>query len=260
MMSTKIIHIIDPAHEATFLEYVETLSLHSRTLSKKFDQLKFLRERPDYHPEESTFQHIKIVFCRLLSKGASKDLLLTALFHDITKFDEMKINPKNGYPTSPGHDRSGAIVAMQFKYLIEERFESNAEKVSWICSQHMRIQQIDQMGKKKQDEFRSHEWFEDLVFFNKADKMLNPEWNDFREVENPVIDLAGVTETKIKIMKHLSHELKKDTENYQRFWQLLFNTEIIKFNENINSDHPIINDDYNISDFALLKRLKHLPE
>lgn len=258
-MSTKIIHIIDPAYEATFLEYVESISMHSRTLSQKFDQLKFLRERPDYHPEESTFQHIKIVFCRLLSKGASVDLLLTALFHDITKFDEMKINPKNGYPTSPGHDKSGAIMAAKYSELIE-KLKGNPEKVSWICSQHMRIQQINDMGKKKQDEFRNHEWFEDLEFFNRADKMLNPEWNDFREVENPLIDLTGVTETKIKIMKHLSHELKKDTENHQRFWQLLFNTDVVKFNEKINSDHPIINDDYNISDFTLLKRLKHLPE
>ena len=66
----------------------------------KLEDLKTLRERPDFHPEPSTFDHIYIVTERLMETN-DMDLVLAGLLHDICKLDCMKINPRTGWPTSP---------------------------------------------------------------------------------------------------------------------------------------------------------------
>ena len=137
-----------------------------------------LRERPDFHPEKNAFEHIRIVTDRLCTTG-DIDLILTGLFHDIMKFDTHKINPKNGYPTSPGHE--GAA-----KWFIENNQEikdwiqslgGNVEDVKELCKQHMRIKQLPIMRESKQRIMREHPLFDKLNIFTRADSMLTP-WDE----------------------------------------------------------------------------------
>ena len=70
---------------------------------ERLETLKGFRERPDYHPEESAYIHIKIVTNRLIQTG-NPDLIVSGILHDICKLETAKINTKNGFPTSPGHE------------------------------------------------------------------------------------------------------------------------------------------------------------
>ena len=65
--------------------------------------LKGLRENPEYHPEESTFEHIRIVTERL-ADTQDADLIVTGFFHDLFKLKTAIVNEKTGHPSSPYHD------------------------------------------------------------------------------------------------------------------------------------------------------------
>ena len=52
--------------------------------------LKALRERPDYHPESSTNEHIRIVTERLIPLG-DMDLIFAGCLHDLFKHDTQQI-------------------------------------------------------------------------------------------------------------------------------------------------------------------------
>ena len=157
-----------------FQKIIETLP---QSVKDKLDDLKGLRERPDFHPEESAFEHVKIVTERLIS---IRDLTLIAcgIFHDICKVDTVKINEKTGFPTSPGHE----ISAVKFiesdlevqRWILE--FGADLEKVKGICLNHMRIHQLPQMREEKRKKYIS-QWELDgilgkLLIFSKADDML----------------------------------------------------------------------------------------
>lgn len=142
----------------------------------KLMELKTLRERPDFHPEESTFEHIKIVTNRAIKLGDA-DLIMAGIFHDIHKLDTMEINPKTGWPTSPGHDK-WALKTIQKNSNVQDfikSFNASCDNVAGICGEHMRIARIHEMRKKKQDDMRKLPFFLKLQIFTKFDDMLNPE-------------------------------------------------------------------------------------
>ena len=85
------------------MTFQQLISTAPSIVQSKLEELKTLRERPDYHPEPSTFHHIEIVTNRLIQTG-DPDLIMAGILHDICKLDCKKINPKTGHPTSPGHD------------------------------------------------------------------------------------------------------------------------------------------------------------
>jgi hypothetical protein len=147
-----------------------------RSYQRKLIQLKFLRERPDYHPEESAFEHIRIVTERLLQTG-DPDLVAAGIIHDIFKFDCVQENKKTGYPTSPGHDAAAAKAVREDDYLRAFclKIGADPEKVAWLCEQHMRVKQIGEMRPAKSVMITEHELYPSLVIFSKADDMLG-EW------------------------------------------------------------------------------------
>ena len=158
-----------------FVEIIETLPQLVKT---KLEDLKQMRERPDFHPEPSAFVHIQIVTDRLIPTG-DKDLIATGIFHDICKFDTMKINPKTGFPTSPGHD-SEAVKLIDNNKDIQDwiiGFGADLENVKTLVGNHMRIHQLDVMRPFKRDNFistlKTQGVFDKLVLFGKADDMLN---------------------------------------------------------------------------------------
>ena len=152
------------------------------TVKALVEGLKTLRERPDFHPEESAYEHIKIVTNRLIQTG-NPDLIMSGIFHDIFKKVTAKLNPKNGYPTSPGHDYLAHKSIME--WLKDDNNEiiayiksigADPERVALMCKHHMRIKVIGEMRQAKQEAFRQMEIFRDLQIFDRADNMLT----DFR--------------------------------------------------------------------------------
>lgn len=143
----------------------------------KLNSLKRLRERPDYHPEGSTYEHVRIVAERALKWG-NIDLVCVAIFHDICKLDTVKLNPKTGLPTSPGHE----FAAVQWVSNTPEALDwilsigGDLKRVLAICENHMKIHQLEVMRPNKRDRYIST-WkdlgiYEDLVVFGRMDNML----------------------------------------------------------------------------------------
>jgi hypothetical protein len=144
---------------------------------RKLEQLKFLRERPDFHPEPSAFHHIQIVTDRLSTVG-DPNLTLAGILHDICKFDTVKMNEKTGFPTSPGHDQAAFDLVMNNNHVNTWIIHNggNIKTVALICKNHMRFHQLGGMRPAKR-EAQIAEWndqgiFEKLQIFGAADNML----------------------------------------------------------------------------------------
>jgi hypothetical protein len=148
----------------------------------KLEDLKTLRERPDFHPEPSTFDHICIVTERLMETN-DMDLVLAGLLHDICKLDCMKINPRTGWPTSPGHAEAAARLILDnpeiMKWIAE--LEADVDTVAELCKHHMRFHQYGDMKASKQEAFRNMKIWDKLCFIGAADNMLE----DF-DIDNPM--------------------------------------------------------------------------
>lgn len=155
----------------TFEDIIRKLpSVYRRRLT----QLKFLRERPDFHPEPSTFHHIQIVTERLFETN-DPVLVVSGVLHDIFKFDCVEVNEKTGFPTSPGHDKYASEAVKNDLKLREfcESMGADPDEVAYICEQHMRVKGIGVMKPKKAEELRSNPLFNKLEIFTLADNMLS---------------------------------------------------------------------------------------
>ncbi len=143
----------------------------------KFNDCAKMRERPDFHPEESAARHIQIVTERLIHSD-NPNLIMTGMLHDICKYDTMKINgPEHkmaGYPTSPQHDVAAErlIRTNEDVQNFIRIFKADVELVATLCGQHMRVKQIDQMRATKQAAFRAMPYFRLLEAFTVCDNML----------------------------------------------------------------------------------------
>ena len=156
----------------------ESLIESTPTLVKrKLVQLKFLRERPDFHPEPSTFEHIKIVTKRLEQTG-DINLILSGILHDICKLDVVKENQKTGFPTSPGHEDAAFELITHNSEIIDWIFKNGGNwfKVANIVKNHGRIHQLPEMRESKRlkniQEWKELEIWESLQIFGNADNML----------------------------------------------------------------------------------------
>jgi len=158
----------------TFQEIIDTAP---HIIQRKLEQLKFLRERPDYHPENSTFEHIRIVTERLMQTG-DPDLIMSGILHDIAKFDTVRMNPKTGWPTSPGHDEAALRLVMENMQVRSFCVQHGAHPdiVAEICGAHMRFHQLGDMRPAKRDS-QIQVWkdvgiWDKLQFMGAADNML----------------------------------------------------------------------------------------
>lgn len=154
----------------TFKQIIQHLPQH---MLDKLNGLKDLRERPDFHPESSALEHVQIVTTRAI-KTNDPDLIMAAIFHDIHKLDTMKINPKTGWPTSPGHDAQAQDTVqndLQVQEFIKQH-GADVDTVATICGQHMRIHQFDNMRPSKQQTMQSIPCFNKIKAFGHLDDML----------------------------------------------------------------------------------------
>ncbi len=150
--------------------FEELLALAPQEVQDMIKGLKDLRERPDYHPEDSAYEHVKIVTERLMETG-DMDLVMAGLFHDIAKKITAKPNPKSGWPTSPGHDKVGAKLALEHSTFVED-MGADLNNVVEICGEHMRMKQMDQMRPHKQQQIKDLKTYDKLEIFTRADNML----------------------------------------------------------------------------------------
>lgn len=154
----------------TFDKIISTLPQH---IQNKLNDLMKMKERPDFHPEENCFEHVRIVTNRCIQFG-DKDLICTGIFHDIHKLDTVQINPKTGHPTSPGHDKWAFKTVMNDQsvrqWIVD--FGADPDTVAGLCGQHMRIHQIGQMKPAKQTAIMNLSFFDKLAVFSVFDNML----------------------------------------------------------------------------------------
>ena len=159
---------------SSHLMFEKLLSESPQSVKDLMEGLKGLRENPEYHPEESTFEHIRIVVARLSDTG-DIDLNMTAFLHDLFKLKTAIVNEKTGHPSSPLHDKE---VAKFIRSEIEvqkfiEKFGANVETVAYMCEQHMRVKRLGEMRNSKRWTLMSHELFPKLCLFTLADRMHN---------------------------------------------------------------------------------------
>jgi hypothetical protein len=159
------------------MTFQEIITTAPHIVKRKLEQLKFLRERPDFHPEPSAFHHIQIVTERLMQTG-DPDLIMSGIFHDICKFDTVKMNPKTGWPTSPGHDDAAHDLILN-NQTIQDFICQNGGKVVMvanICKAHMRFHQLGDMRDSKRDTqiaaWQDQGIWDKLQFMGAADNML----------------------------------------------------------------------------------------
>jgi len=166
----------------TFQEIVDTLPLQ---LKIKLYNLKNLTERNDYHPEENTFEHIRIVTERCMSTH-DNDLIMAGIFHDLGKMDAAFHIRDNHYGTdyfienlntgkikTYGHERIAVNIVDSYKSFIED-FGANYEVVRYLVGEHMRVKQLSKMKKTNANRLKDHKYFPKLAIFTDADSMLKP--------------------------------------------------------------------------------------
>jgi hypothetical protein len=159
------------------MTFTELIKNAPPVITRKLEQLKFLRERPDFHPEPSAFEHIKIVTERLIPTQ-DMNLIFAGILHDICKFDTVKMNEKSGWPTSPGHDKHAEtliLISPSIKDWIHEN-GGDSIKVAAICGAHMRFHQLGQMREFKKEaqiaDWKDRGIWDYLQIFGAADNML----------------------------------------------------------------------------------------
>lgn len=160
--------------EMTFNDLIESAP---SIVKKKLTANKSLRERPDYHPEESAFEHIRIVTERLIPTG-DMNLVFAGIFHDICKAETAEISPKTGFPRCPGHDVK-AFDLIKETPVIQSFISSGGGDphiVAHICLNHMRFHQLGEMRESKREAFiqrmTDQGIFQYLQIFGAADNML----------------------------------------------------------------------------------------
>ena len=164
----------------TYKDIIKTLPKH---MLDKLLELKKLRERPDFHPEPSAWHHVEIVTKRCMRHG-DPDLICAGIFHDIHKLDTMSINPKTGWPTSPGHDKQ-AQTTIENDQDVRDWITSmgaDPDTVAGICGQHMRFHQMPNMKESKQQKMRDLPFFDKLSIFGAFDNMLVSDEQAFEQL------------------------------------------------------------------------------
>jgi hypothetical protein len=119
---------LEHKYEGSFGQCDSLINGLSDDLKKKFLRNVYINENPKWHTERNSLIHIKIVMSRGIETG-DDDLIQTALYHDIAKFDTVSFN-KEGWPTSLGHDKAGAESASA---------GGANDVVVYVCAKHMVI-------------------------------------------------------------------------------------------------------------------------
>ena len=137
------------------------------------DYLKTNRENPTYHPESSTYNHIKIVTERLIKTG-DMDLVMAGFMHDIGKASVIEKSNDGDWNTSHGHEAISAKLVLRYKDWVEE-MGANPYVVHEIVKNHDKIK-FNAFKKKDKEKLERHGVYPKLITFTDADNM-NRQWD-----------------------------------------------------------------------------------
>jgi hypothetical protein len=143
--------------------------------------LKDNSENPAYHPEPSTYDHIKIVTERLIKTG-DMDLVMAGFFHDIGKASVSKKSDEGDWNTSPGHEGISCKLVLRYKDWIEE-MGANPYVVFEIVKNHDKIK-FNALNKKDKEKLERQGVYPKLSTFKDADNM-NRKWDLDEQLVNP---------------------------------------------------------------------------
>ena len=140
----ELIKLFSPPHAARGL----VLLLESRLLPGVLPELIatiLCRQSPDYHPEGTVFEHIRLMLEKL-PPGASPSLPWTVILHDIAKPATAERDPATGAIHFYGHEKVGA--AMAERILTRLRFpKKQIEEIVACVLNHMQFKDVKQMRK-----------------------------------------------------------------------------------------------------------------
>lgn len=134
----------------------------------------------DWHPEGDVRTHTIIVYNRA-KRTDDINLMLAAFFHDLGKADVTQQHKSIADKWSAHcHELiSGKLVKKYATWI--KGLGANVDIVYYIVIEHMRIKQLSNMRKFKQDLFKSHEYFLYVEKFSEFDNMLIDFSNDLNE-------------------------------------------------------------------------------
>lgn len=129
--------------------------------------LKGCEQPPQWHPEGDVFTHTRLMLS-LLPEGASLQLVLSTLFHDIAKPASFEFDEKDQRIRFHGHDKLGAemtrSILSRFKYS-NQIIEATVEAVAV----HMKFKDVTKMRKSTLKRFLAREHFADELELHRVD-------------------------------------------------------------------------------------------
>lgn len=128
-----------------------------------------VKERSDYHPEGNAYEHIVMVVDKCL-KSNNPNLVAIGVLHDLMKHNCKKQRIDGSYST-PGHDKEGA-EEIRNDFRLQEWIESigaDVETVIFCVENHIRIKNIFEMKKKKQNLLLNSPFYDLLFTFSLLD-------------------------------------------------------------------------------------------
>lgn len=148
--------------------------LYNRLPQELRDQLENCEQHPIYHKEGNVDKHIKLVFEYAEENfPEDKEILLSALFHDLGKPETKTIRFKNGIRKvcNYGHEFISKKYIDKYFHLFED-VSTNKEKVEEICLNHMKAA-LYRAGKIKKThkikDFENLKHFDAIIKFNDCD-------------------------------------------------------------------------------------------
>jgi hypothetical protein len=153
----KITELIE-AQTLNFEEYISKLP------KEIVEKLRRSKQNPKWHPEGSVYNHLKIVFDKIKSRG--KDWAIAAIFHDLGKLDTESENETGVHHY--GHDKESMKYLDKYLHLFP--FE-NKEFIYELVKEHMRIAKYTEgeMRKGKSANYEKHPYFKEILDFHKTD-------------------------------------------------------------------------------------------
>jgi len=115
----------------------------TKLISPLFSEAKHSPERRDYHPERYLGHHIALVTMKAIWWTDDANLVMAALFHDVTKPEGTYI--ENGsYISNPRHAKTAAELIVHnddVRYYVSQ-WGADWRKVAYIIRYHMDVKQM----------------------------------------------------------------------------------------------------------------------
>ncbi len=161
-------------------------------LLQKFYNLRFIRDEPKYHPEESVLHHSLQAYKIATKESDCTELILAALLHDIGKLVERN-----------GHEKISLDILESFGYY--------NEKVFWLIKNHMRIRGFlsGKMKKyKKVQDLINNKWIKDLIHLRRIDASSRKVgFNTYMSLQDTLT---------INNLMEVTDEINRDTLRYKK--------------------------------------------